>query len=110
MKLSVTSVILPDLDLVETCGLLQKLGYDGLELRVRYTPPSAVGKGYSNWGEHKTDISPANLANRADEVTGIAADPVVDGQAVDFRSKICIRRQPNIKNIQLTIYRFIMNI
>ena len=30
MKYSVTSVILPDLDVVETCQLLQKLGYDAI--------------------------------------------------------------------------------
>jgi sugar phosphate isomerase/epimerase len=74
MKYSVTSVILPDLDLVETCQLLQKLGYQGLELRVRYTSPEAVGKGYSNWGEHKTDLSPANLAGKAGEVARIVVD------------------------------------
>jgi sugar phosphate isomerase/epimerase len=74
MKLSVTSVILPDLDLVKACELLSKLGYDGIELCVRYTPDTAVGKGYSYWGEHKTDISPANLAAKADEVSGVVAD------------------------------------
>jgi len=74
MKYSVTSVILPDLDVVETCRLLQDLGYDGVEWRVRYTAESAQGKGYSFWGEHKTDLSPANLAERADEVARITAD------------------------------------
>ena len=74
MKYSVTSVILPDLDVVETCQLLQKLGYDGVEWRVRYTPPHAVGKGYSYWGEHKTDLSPANLPQKAEEVARITAD------------------------------------
>ena len=74
MKYSVTSVILPDLDMVETCQLLNRLGYDGLELRVRYTRPEAVGKGYSYWGEHKTDLSPANLAARAGEVARVVAD------------------------------------
>jgi sugar phosphate isomerase/epimerase len=74
MKYSVTSVILPDLDVVETCKLLQKLGFDGVEWRVRYTRPGAIGKGYGYWGEHKTDLSPANLAQRADEVARITAD------------------------------------
>jgi len=74
MKYSVTSVILPDLDLAETCKLLQRLGYGGLELRVRYTRPEAVGKGYSYWGEHKTDLSPANLAQKAAEVARVVAD------------------------------------
>lgn len=74
MKYSVTSVILPDLDVVETCALLQELGYDGVEWRVRYTRPDAVGKGYSFWGEHKTDLSPVNIADRADEVARITRD------------------------------------
>lgn len=74
MKYSVTSVILPDLDVVETCQLLQDLGYDGVEWRVRYTPESAVGQGYGFWGEHKSDLSPANLAAKADEVRRITAD------------------------------------
>jgi sugar phosphate isomerase/epimerase len=74
LKYSVTSVILPDLSVAETCQLLQKLGYDGVEWRVRYTRPNAVGKGYSYWGEHKTDLSPANLAEKAREVSRITAD------------------------------------
>jgi sugar phosphate isomerase/epimerase len=82
MKYSVTSVILPDLDLVETCQLLRKLGYDGLELRVRYTRPEAIGKGYSYWGAHRTDLSPANLAQRADEVAQVAADHGIEIAAI----------------------------
>ncbi|MFO7974376.1 MAG: sugar phosphate isomerase/epimerase family protein [Candidatus Hydrogenedentota bacterium] len=74
MKYSVTSVILPELDVAETCALLQELGYDGIEWRVRYTPENAVGKGYSMWGEHKTDLSPANMGEKAPEVARIAAD------------------------------------
>ncbi len=75
MKLSVTSVALPDLDLVETCTLLSELGYDGVEWRVRYTPEEKKNGGYdSPWGAHKSDLSPANLASKADEVKRITAD------------------------------------
>ena len=74
MKFSVTSVSLPDLDVRETCTLLQRLGYDGVEWRVRYTSDEARQRGYSFWGAHKTDLSPANLAERADEVARITAD------------------------------------
>jgi sugar phosphate isomerase/epimerase len=73
MKYSVTSVILPDLDVVETCRLLQKLGYDGVEWRVRYTPPQE-GQGYSYWGAHKTDLSPSNLIQKARDVARVTAD------------------------------------
>ncbi len=74
MKYSVTSVILPELDVSETCALLQELGYDGIEWRVRYTPEEVVGQGYDMWGEHKTDLSPANLARKAHEVSRITAE------------------------------------
>jgi sugar phosphate isomerase/epimerase len=74
IKYGVTSVILPDLDLAETCQLLQRLGYDGLELRVRYTSPEAMARDYSFWGKHKTDLSPANLEQRAGEVASVVAD------------------------------------
>jgi sugar phosphate isomerase/epimerase len=74
VKFSVTSVSLPDLDVRETCALLQRLGFDGVEWRVRYTSDEARQQGYSFWGAHKTDLSPANLADRADEVSRITAD------------------------------------
>ena len=44
MKFSVTSVTIPDLDVPETCRLLKKLGFDGVEWRVRYTPEQAIGR------------------------------------------------------------------
>jgi len=74
IKLSVTSVSLPDLDVPATCALLARLGYDGVEWRVRYTSDEARSRGYSFWGAHKTDLSPANLGARADEVACITAD------------------------------------
>ena len=72
MKFSVTSVILADLDVVETCRLLQRLGFEGVEWRVRTTPTSA--QGYSMWGAHKTDLSPDNIAKRAAEVRRVTED------------------------------------
>jgi sugar phosphate isomerase/epimerase len=72
VKVSATSVILPDLDVVETCNLLQRLGYDGVEWRVRYTPKDA--KGYTMWGAHKSDLSPDNIGERAAEVRRITED------------------------------------
>ncbi len=72
MKFSVTSVILPDLDVPETCGLLQRLGFEGVEWRVRYTPADV--RGYSMWGAHRTDLSPDNIAKRAKEVRRITED------------------------------------
>jgi sugar phosphate isomerase/epimerase len=65
-------VIIPDLDVLETCRLLQRLGFEGVEWRVRYTPAGA--QGYSMWGAHKTDLSPDNIARRAREVRTITED------------------------------------
>lgn len=74
IRLSVNGVILPDLDVVETCQLLRRLGYDGIEWRVRDTPAEAAGQGYSFWGEHKSGLTPANLAARARELVQITGD------------------------------------
>ncbi len=74
MKYSVTSVMLPDLDLLEQCALLKGCGYDGLELRVRRIPPEHRDKPYSMWGRHKNDLPPEDFPRRAAEVRKIAAD------------------------------------
>lgn len=74
MKYSVTSVILPDLDLLEQCRLLQTCGYDGLELRVRRVPEAHRDKPFSMWGRHKNDLPPEEFPRRAAEVRKIAAD------------------------------------
>ena len=64
LKYSATSVFMPHLDLEDTCALLRRNGYDGLELRVRYftgdpkEPPSP-------WGRHITDVSPDNFGAKA---------------------------------------------
>ena len=74
MKYSATSVMLPDLSVVEICRLLQKQGYEGVEWRVRYTRDDLIGKGFSFWGEHKSDLSPDNLLAKAAEVKRITED------------------------------------
>lgn len=68
MKLSATTVSIPDLDVEETCKLLADLGYDGVEWRVRFTTPEAAKNPFSIWGAHKSDLSPDNLLRRADEL------------------------------------------
>jgi sugar phosphate isomerase/epimerase len=72
MRYSATSVMLPDLTLVEQAALLQRLGYDGIEWRVRRV--GERGKGFSNWGEHKNDLTPENFAEKAPEMKQVAAD------------------------------------
>jgi sugar phosphate isomerase/epimerase len=74
VKYSVTTVMLPELDVLQTCILLQSLGFDGVEWRVRYTSEEMRRKGYSFWGAHKSDLSPDNLQKRAKELKNISEE------------------------------------
>jgi len=74
MKFSVTTVLLPQLDLPEQCSLLQRCGYDGMELRVRRTPPERRTEQYSFWGRHKYDLPPDEFVRQAEQIRRIAAD------------------------------------
>ena len=74
MRYSATSVMLPELTLEEQAALLQRLGFDGIEWRVRRVTDSGRGKGYSEWGEHKNDITPESFAGNAARMKQVAAD------------------------------------
>ena len=74
MRYSATSVMLPELTMEEQAELLQRLGFDGIEWRVRRVPESQRGKGFSEWGEHKNDLTPENFAANAPKMKQVAAD------------------------------------
>jgi len=74
MRYSITTVALPHLSLEEMVQLASGLGYDGLELRVRRNPPQAAGQPYSFWGNHKLDLSPDNVVERAPAIRRLCAD------------------------------------
>ncbi len=74
MKYSATSVMLPDLTMEEQAALLQRLGFDGIEWRVRRVSQSARGQGYSPWGEHRNDLTPENFLANAPLMKKVAAD------------------------------------
>lgn len=74
MRYSITSVALPHLSLEETFDFVGRLGYDGVELRVRRIPPAAVGQQYSFWGNHKNDLSPDNFVALAPRIRALAAE------------------------------------
>ena len=74
MKFSATSVMLPKHDIVQTCALLQRLGLDGVEWRVRRTPPGQGDAEPSSWGRHLTDLSPDNILSHADDVKQVCRD------------------------------------
>ncbi len=74
MKYCVTSVGMPELSLQEQAELLQRLGYDGVELRVRRTPDAQQSQPPSYWGRHVNDVSPENFADKADEIRRVLSD------------------------------------
>ena len=74
MKISATTVMLPQFDLVQTCALLQRLGFDGVEWRVRRLAAGQENAEPSPWGRHLSDLSPENILSRADEVRKVCAD------------------------------------
>jgi len=73
MKYSVTSVILPKHNLLETCKLVKDAGYEGIEWRVRPKPEGQEDKP-SFWGYHRSDLSPENILKRAPELTEAMKD------------------------------------
>lgn len=74
MKVSATTVMLPHLNLQQTCKLLSDLEFDGIELRVRRLAPEKANDAPSSWGRHLTDVSPDNILERAEEVKSTVAD------------------------------------
>ncbi len=89
MKYSATTVLLPELGLEEQAALLQRLGFDGVEWRVRRVPEGARGQGYGFWGEHKNDLTPENLAEHAARMKQVAADHglAIAGLATDVSAE-----------------------
>lgn len=73
MKISATTVMMPEHDLPETARVLAGLGFDGAEWRCRHIPESQRDKPYSPWGNVKNDLSPANLAERGEELMAVSA-------------------------------------
>ena len=74
MKFSVTTVMLPHLDLRQTCKLLGDLGFDGIELRVRRLAPEKANETPSPWGRHITGVSPDNILERAEEIKSVVKE------------------------------------
>lgn len=68
MRLSVFTVMLPELDLGETAALLIELGFEGVEWRVRDLRDDLRDKPYSFWGNVKNDLGLYNLEERAAEI------------------------------------------
>jgi len=74
MKYCVTTVCLPEFSMQEQAELLQRLGYDGVELRVRRLTDEQRKLPPSFWGSHVNDITPENFKEKAPEVMKILTD------------------------------------
>jgi len=74
MRYSATSVMLPQLTMEEQAELLQRLGFDGVEWRVRRVSDDQRAKPFSEWGAHKNDLTPENFAASAPKMKQVAAD------------------------------------
>ncbi len=63
--LGVTAVMLPELDLAEQLALARELGLRYYSLRPRIIAPGDRAQPYSNWGNHKFDLTPQRLVHEA---------------------------------------------
>ena len=64
-NLGVTAVMLPELDFDEQIALCRETGVTHYSLRPRVIPAEERGKPYSNWGNHKFDLTPERLVKEA---------------------------------------------
>jgi sugar phosphate isomerase/epimerase len=74
MKYSATTVALPELTMLEQARLLQGLGFDGVELRVRRVADEQRAMPPSIWGNHRNDITPENFRQQAGSIVKILGD------------------------------------
>ena len=68
MPLGVTAVMLPELDFEQQIALCSELGVTHYCVRPRIIPEDAVGKPYSNWGNHAFDLTPKRLVAEASTI------------------------------------------
>ena len=66
MKYCANTVLLPEYDLEETVDLLCRVGFGGVEWRVRRIPEERRGEAYSPWGNVKNDLPPERLATEGE--------------------------------------------
>jgi len=69
MELGVTAVMLPDLDFGEQIEICRELGVNYYQYRPRVIPENRRGEPYSNWGNHKFDLTPDRLLKEGAKLT-----------------------------------------
>lgn len=74
MKISATTVMMPQYDMRETAETLSRLGFDGVEWRCRHIAETQREAAFSPWGNVKNDFSPDNLAVRGEELLAVSEE------------------------------------
>ena len=69
MDIGVTAVMLPELDFDEQIALCRELGLRYYQYRPRVVPKEHRGKPFSNWGNHKFDLTPQRFAEEGAALT-----------------------------------------
>lgn len=82
MKFGVFNVVVPDRDAAATVELLARLGYDGIEWRLRLPKPGVEDQPPSFWGNFVDPVGPRDLAARAPELKKLCADAGLESFAV----------------------------
>lgn len=74
MELGVTGVMLSELDFPQQISLCQELGVKYYQYRPRIIPDSERGKPFSNWGNHKFDLTPQRFHHEGRKLTAQLRD------------------------------------
>jgi len=72
IKISATTVMLPQYDMEETAALLSRLGYDGAEWRIRRIPAGVRGQAFNPWGNVKNDYPPEIFAEHPEKLGDVS--------------------------------------
>lgn len=78
-KLSVFTVMVPDLTPAETAASLRDLGYDGVEWRVTHIPPERRSEAPSFWGNNQCTFEPTLDAAQDAQATAQGAGLTIVG-------------------------------
>jgi sugar phosphate isomerase/epimerase len=82
VKFGVFNVVVPDRDAAATVALLARLGYGGIEWRLRLPRPDTAGQPPSFWGNFVDPIGPRDLARRAPELRKLCSEAGIESFAV----------------------------
>ncbi len=74
MPIGVQATMLPELDFPDQLALCQRLGVTHYTLRPRIIDPAQRDKPFSNWGNHRFDLTPQRLLDEGPGLRKMMAD------------------------------------